>query len=65
MALPEVGLHVEGVPAVAVAADLLYLDVSDERFTGLTGGGYPPVVVFATGIIACAETVELRIWTPV
>jgi hypothetical protein len=52
-----VGLHIEGKPAVAVAADLLYLDVSDERFAGFTGGRYPPVVVSAAGIIARADTV--------
>jgi hypothetical protein len=52
-----VGLHVEGVPALAVAANLLYLEVSDERFTGFTGGWYPPVVVSASRIIARAETV--------
>jgi hypothetical protein len=65
VALPQAGLHVEGIPAVAVAADPLYLDVPDERFAGLTGSGYPPVVVFATRIIARTETVELRIWPPV
>jgi len=58
-------LHVEGVPAVAVAADPLCLEVSDERFAGFTGGWYPPVVVLAARIIANAKTVELRIRPPV
>jgi hypothetical protein len=59
-----VGLHVERVPAVAVAADPLDLKFSDERFAGFTRGWYPSVVVLAAKIIARAETVELRIWPP-
>jgi hypothetical protein len=57
VALSQVGLHVEGVPALAVVADPLYLEIPDERFAGFTGGWYSPVVVSATRIIARAETV--------
>ena len=65
VAFTKVRLYVKGVPAVAVAADLLDLEVSDERFAGFTGGWHPPVVVFATRIIAGANSCELRIWPPV
>ena len=57
VALAQVGLHVEGVPALTVAADPLYLGIPDECFAGFTESWYPPVVVSATRIVARAETV--------